>query len=310
MSDTCELLGIEKLRTIPFRPQTNGCTERYNQTLGGLLRRYVADNGSDWDKVIPGIVLAYHSTVHQSTGYSPFYLMHGRHPKAIIDINFPMSEHYRSHRELAYFIENNLKIIRELATKSILDKQKEYKRYNDHNSTSVDFKVGDLVCIKIGTKKKGRSPKFQRKYEGPYPLIERTSPVNFKVGGDKKGKIFHVNRMKIFKKLATREMIDGNNDPNLEKAEDNLDAITEKPENQSQVDNDTRLKKVTFEPEIENERNSEIKIEKHRRYRQRLQFLVEGKWIDSKVIDNEPIETYFKSLSRPATRQRHFKQNW
>ncbi|KAL5475937.1 hypothetical protein EMCRGX_G025817 [Ephydatia muelleri] len=43
------LLGVKGIRTSPYHPQTDGLIERFNQTLKGMLRKIVQDEGKDWD---------------------------------------------------------------------------------------------------------------------------------------------------------------------------------------------------------------------------------------------------------------------
>lgn len=45
-----KLLGIRSLRTTPYYPQTDGLTERFNQTLKQMVRKFVCDSGKDWDQ--------------------------------------------------------------------------------------------------------------------------------------------------------------------------------------------------------------------------------------------------------------------
>ena len=44
-SELCKLLGIEKTRTTPYRPQSDGLVdERFNRTLIAMLSAFVKDN--------------------------------------------------------------------------------------------------------------------------------------------------------------------------------------------------------------------------------------------------------------------------
>ena len=48
-SEMCRLLQIEKTRTTPYHPESDGMVERFNRTLCGMLSAYVAENHRDWD---------------------------------------------------------------------------------------------------------------------------------------------------------------------------------------------------------------------------------------------------------------------
>ena len=45
--EMCELLGIDKTRTTPLRPQSDGKVERFNRTLEQMLSAFVAENQKD-----------------------------------------------------------------------------------------------------------------------------------------------------------------------------------------------------------------------------------------------------------------------
>ncbi|XP_049447271.1 uncharacterized protein LOC125897860 [Epinephelus fuscoguttatus] len=72
-----QLLGIKSVRTTPYHPQTDGLTERFNQTLKQMLRKFVNETGSDWDHWLPYLLFAYWEVPQASTGFSPFELLCG-----------------------------------------------------------------------------------------------------------------------------------------------------------------------------------------------------------------------------------------
>ena len=46
----CQLLQVEKTRTTPYHPQSDGFIERFNRTLFNMLSTCLDHHNSDWDK--------------------------------------------------------------------------------------------------------------------------------------------------------------------------------------------------------------------------------------------------------------------
>ena len=61
----------------PSTPRGNGLVERQNRTLLTLLRVYASRRMQEWDEHIDGVLGAYNSTRHATTGFSPYMLQHG-----------------------------------------------------------------------------------------------------------------------------------------------------------------------------------------------------------------------------------------
>ena len=76
--EMCKLLQIDKTRTTPWRPCSNGLVENFNRTLGALLRQMTSKHQRDWDEHIGLATMAYRSMVHESTGQTPNRMMLGR----------------------------------------------------------------------------------------------------------------------------------------------------------------------------------------------------------------------------------------
>ena len=66
-----ELLGTVKTKTTPYYPRSDGLVERFNRTLLAMLAMFVSCEHDNWDDLLPFMMLAYNTTVHTSTGFTP-----------------------------------------------------------------------------------------------------------------------------------------------------------------------------------------------------------------------------------------------
>ena len=73
IDELCKILGMNKLCTTPYHPQTNGLVERLHQTLMRMIRKLGKDKKADWPWHLAEIVHAYNATCSAMTGYSPHY---------------------------------------------------------------------------------------------------------------------------------------------------------------------------------------------------------------------------------------------
>ena len=62
ISEMCKLLGMKKLCTMPYHPQTNGLVERSHQTLMQMIGELGEDKKADWPGHLVEIVHAYNAT--------------------------------------------------------------------------------------------------------------------------------------------------------------------------------------------------------------------------------------------------------
>ena len=86
VKEVCKLLHINKTRTTPYHPQCDGLVEQFNRTLLNMLTTCTEDHPRDWEQNIRKVCMAYNTSVHPSTGFSPFYLMFGRQARLPVDL--------------------------------------------------------------------------------------------------------------------------------------------------------------------------------------------------------------------------------
>jgi len=88
--------GVDKLRTTPYKPSTNGVVERFHRTLNSMLGKVVSTSQRDWDEVLPQVMAAYRATRHDATGYSPNMLFLGREVSTPLDLVMGLPPDQRS----------------------------------------------------------------------------------------------------------------------------------------------------------------------------------------------------------------------
>ena len=85
IKELCNLAGVEKCRTTPYHPMGKGMVERFNQTLLNMLGTLEDRQKVDWKSYVAPLVHSYNATRHDSTGYTPYFLMFGRHLRLAVD---------------------------------------------------------------------------------------------------------------------------------------------------------------------------------------------------------------------------------
>ena len=86
--EVCMLLDIEKTRTTPLHPQSDGMVELLSRILEAMLSKFVQESQRNSDQILPLLAMAYRSAIHESTGCTPNELMFGRDVRLPADLMF------------------------------------------------------------------------------------------------------------------------------------------------------------------------------------------------------------------------------
>ena len=176
IKELCRIAGIKKSRTTPYHPQGNGCTERFNRTLITMLRTLGEEQKRSWKKHVPQLVHSYNCSRHHTTGFSPFFVLFGRHPRlaadVVLNLHAPGSTEASSCgfvQDLAKRLERTYKIAQDAIKKA----GAKSKRLYDVKVRGSVPEVGDIVMVKL-TGLIGPH-KIADKWE-PNPYIIRSKP--------------------------------------------------------------------------------------------------------------------------------------
>ena len=64
--------------TSAYHPQANGLVECQNRTIQGSMLKVLEGEQLRWSDALQGILFAFHTAEHKSTGQTPFEMSHGR----------------------------------------------------------------------------------------------------------------------------------------------------------------------------------------------------------------------------------------
>ena len=196
------LMDVKLAMSTAFHPQTDGQTEKVNQTLGSMLRAFVDHRQTNWDLLLPAAEFAYNNSTHASTGCTPFFFNAGFHPRVPASLLRPASCPVPS---VSKFVESQsaaLSMIRDNLEKA----QARQAAQADRHRRDHDYSIGDQVLLNAedivaAVDRDRRSKKLLPKFIDPYTIVEQHSPVSFRLELPPTLKIhdvFHVDRFRHY----------------------------------------------------------------------------------------------------------------
>lgn len=201
--DMCRLLQIDKIRTSPYKPSTNGAIERFHRTLNSMLGKVVAQNQKDWSLHVPWVMAAYRASQHEATGFTPNRLFLGRETCLPIDLvlgecctsttGTTVNDYVGDRVEQ---IQNTFRLARECMKHQATSRAFRY----DLRVKPATFKVGQWVWYFYPRRRTGIKEKWAKHFTGPFRVQEQLSPVLYKIQKSPRSQplIVYVDKLKAY----------------------------------------------------------------------------------------------------------------
>ncbi|PNF29641.1 hypothetical protein B7P43_G16387 [Cryptotermes secundus] len=175
LKEVLQRLGVSKTRTTPLNPQSDGMVDRYVKTIEEHLRKVVASHQTDWDE--SDLLFGVPPDKEQpTTDYAG----------DLVDHLHDIHNYARQHLKLAS------------------DRMK--TRY-DKLANSAGYDEGDRVWLYRPTRRKGKSPKLQASWEGPYKVVTRINDVVYRIQKTPRSRmlVVHLDRLAPYHGAARDE---------------------------------------------------------------------------------------------------------
>ncbi|CAC5415186.1 unnamed protein product [Mytilus coruscus] len=147
-----------------------------------MLSMYCAKDQAVWNEYLPQVLLAYRSSVHSTTGFTPNFLTFGREVtlplQAVIPMPSPAQDYTTCKEDFVINLQNRLQTVHELARKNLKNKVQYQKKYYDEKSNKRMF-----TGWKEGTRFDGPPGEelFQPVYSGDEPRAASSSSMDMDI---------------------------------------------------------------------------------------------------------------------------------
>lgn len=259
--ELCNLAGVKKSRTTPYHPQGNGQCERFNQTLLNMLGTLEDEKKINWKSYVAPLVHAYNATKHESTGYSPHFLMFGWHPRLAIDAFLGSDVNYSCNTDRQSYVsglKKRLQFAYKTAAKTAEKVNRRHKSRYDLKVRQSTLEPGDRILLK-NVAFRGKH-KLENKWgKEPYIVISRPDPeIPVYVIRQEHGRIRKTVHRNMLLPITSVQFLDfddtSRNRPERMKTERFVDVI-----DSNESENSTRTD-IVENPEYEPESDSEDEL--------------------------------------------------
>ncbi len=203
------MLGIQRAYTTSYEARTNAVCERSHLTVNSMLAKCVKDNQRDWSDHLQYVAFCYNASRHESTQYTPYFLVHGDEPRWDIDLQLGVKDKQAySVNDYAALLGDRLEYAHELTREHLKTAATRMKDWYDKKVHVKRFEPGDDVYILNLRNYPGRCPKWFRCYSYQGQIVKCVNDVTYQVHCDQwrtKNQIMHVDKLKMRKSKREKD---------------------------------------------------------------------------------------------------------
>jgi hypothetical protein len=202
----CEYLQMTRGLSTAFHPQTDGQTERQNQTIETWLRCYVCFEQDDWVDLLPQAEFAYNNAFHESIGMSPNEARYGQSLATRQGIeDDPLKGEIPTAKERAEALIKTRKSLEESWRKA----KEQYTKWYNSNHMPKAYDEGDSVLLSSKNIKTERtSKKLDHRFLGPFVITKRVGKQAYRLKLPAKysrlHNVFHVSLLEPYNEDAEK----------------------------------------------------------------------------------------------------------
>lgn len=192
-----------KLSTA-FHPQTDGQTERMNQTLEQYLRIYCSEKQGSWPETLQYAEFAVNNSVHHATRMSPYGLLYGWDP----EIRGPPIRDELQEEKVPAAAERarQMRDAHEALAAQWREAQESQKKSQNRRSKPMQFQIGEKVLLSTkNLKLPGTKRKLNARYVGPFQIRDAVGSQAYRLALPSSYKIHNVFHVSLLEPWVQRE---------------------------------------------------------------------------------------------------------
>ncbi|KAH6603966.1 hypothetical protein Trco_007412 [Trichoderma cornu-damae] len=182
-------LGTKLAVSTSYHPQTDGTSEKKNQTVEIAIRFHTATSDVPWPEIIPALQFALNNAYSTPIGRTPNELTLGFKPLGVTDLIKP--DRRLDQDALDTLRQLYIEDAKHLTEKAAIDA----KHFYDRHHRPMEFKPGDKVYLRLhrGYNLPGKPPrKWSQQRAGPFEILEKIGPLAYRLKLPSKWRIHDV----------------------------------------------------------------------------------------------------------------------